>query len=203
MSCALSLSTRRAAEIYKESLWLRRQLYSDAQTFKVTDAWKEISDGNPKWKTKLHRTKNIEDYELRASLVVLGDFVTLTADERLIEKADRGCKMSNFTLAHEIGGHLNLDHHRNSATLKHFQLFSNERGLCNIPPTLEELEANYGGVFFQCGAALERKDLTAIELANRFNTDVSYARKAQSIVQLEVFQKALNETTKSYPRIVL
>ena len=203
MSRRLSLSTNRAAEIYHESLWLRRELCSDSQSFKMTDAWGEIYNQNPTWKTKILPVDQENDHELKANILVFDDHVTLRADEILFEKADRGCKIANFIFAHEIGGHLNLDHHKNSSKLKHFQLFSNGSQMCNLPPNLEEVEANFGGVFLQAGIALERTDLSALDIANRFYTDVLYVEKAQKMVRLDVFKRALHTRRNKYQRVIL
>jgi hypothetical protein len=143
-----------------------------------------------------------EDYKRRAGIVVFGDQVTLNVDERLLENAKKGCKLSNFILAHEIG-HLALDHHARSAKVMNFQLFAGPNGLSNLPPTIEELEANFAAVFFQCGSALADSHWEPLQLAHKAFTEVGYVKKAQRYVQLEVFQRELWRPKKNKMRVVL
>ena len=197
-----TFTTPRAVEIWREALWLRRELYKDDEFFKVPDAWDAICGENEKWKTNTYRTKQVEDFKLKAGTVVLGDSVTLTVDERLMGNARKGCKLANYMLAHEIG-HLMLDHHAKGAITKNFQLFAGPNGMSNLPPALEEMEANFAAVFFQCGVALEDKRLEPVQLAHRAFSDVYYVKKAQKIVQLDVFQRELHRPRKRYERVVL
>ena len=53
-----------------------------------------------------------------------------------------------------------------------------ETDRANIPPTDEELEANFAATFFQCGIALLDQNADALRLAHRAFTDVNYVRKA-------------------------
>jgi len=202
MKRKLTLSTPRAVEIYTEMLSVRRELYDDNEFFKVPYAWYAICEGSETWKTRTYRTKHQEDYKRKAGIVVFGDLVTLVADERLIENAKKGCKLSNFVLAHEIA-HLALDHHAQNAVVKNFQLFSGLSGMSNLPPTIEEWEANFAAVCFQCGVALESSQLMAIDLAHRAFSDVNTVRKVQKLVQLDVFQQELKRPKPKYERIVL
>ncbi|GGO52141.1 hypothetical protein SAMN05444398_101427 [Roseovarius pacificus] len=183
-------------------LWLRRELYDDGEFFKVPDAWAAICEESETWKLKTYRTELLEDYKRKAGIVVLGDYVTLSADERLWENARRGCKLSNYILAHEIG-HLTLDHHAKGAITKNFQLFSGPNGMSNVPPTVEELEANLAAVFFQCGVALKDRQIDAVQLAHRAFSDVHYVKKAQRIVQLDVFQQELRRPRPKVERVIL
>ena len=197
-----TLSTPRAVAIYREMLDVRRELFDDNEFFKVPDAWEAICEGSEKWKTKTYRTEQLEDYKRKAGIIVFEEYVTLSVDERLIENARKGCKLSNFILAHEIG-HLALDHHANNAKMQNYQLFAGPNGMSNIPPTQEELEANFAGVFFQCGVALENKQVSTIQLAHRAFSDVRTVGKAQNYVQLEVFQRELRRPRPKYERVVL
>jgi len=197
-----TFTTPRAVEIWDEALWLRRELYKDDEFFKVPDAWEMICDESETWKTKTYRAKIAEDFNRKAGFVILEDFATLTVDERLLENARKGDKLSNYILAHEIG-HLMLDHHKMGAITKNFQLFSGPNGMTNTPPTLEEFEANIAAVFFQCGVALEDKQLHPIQLAHRAFSDVYYVKKAQKMVQLDVFQRELRRPKKKNERVVL
>ena len=194
--------TERVVEIYREMLWYRRQLYNDADFFKVPEAWEKICEGNQTYKTKTYRSEITEDFKRRAGIVVLGESATLIADEKLIERAREGCKLSNFILAHEIG-HLALDHHARNAKVKNFQLFEGANGLSNIPPTTEEWEANFAAVSFQCGVALEDTKATALELAHRAYSDTKTIRMAQKLVQLDAFQRELRRQSLRYERVVL
>ena len=197
-----TLTTKRAVEIYVEVLSVRRELYNDREFFNMPDAWEKMCEGSETWKTRTYRTQNLEDFKRKAGIAVFEDRVTLSVDSRLMENAKKGCKLSNFILAHEVG-HLALDHHAKSATTKNFQLFSGPNGMSNQPPTVEELEANFAAVFFQCGVALEDRQLEAIELAHRAYSDVYYVRKAQKYVQLDVFQRELRRPRPRFERVIL
>lgn len=196
------LTTARAVESFKEMLAFRRDFCADNQFFRMSDVWDYFCDTTEDWKINTYRSRESEDHKRKAGVVSLGHSVTLTVDERLMELARQGCKLSNFILAHEIG-HLGLDHHATGAVTKNFQLFAASFGMSNLPPTLEELEANYAAVFFQCGVALFDERLSALHLANRAWSDVEYVRKAQAVVRLEVFKRELALPNPVYPRIVL
>ena len=196
------LTTTRAAEIWRDTLWVRRQLYEDSDFFKMTDAWKEICSTGEQWTIKTVKTEQSEDYKRRAGIIYFDGRLTLTVDEKLKEKAEQGCSMSNFILAHELG-HLVLNHHRRSAVGKNFQLFSGPCGMSNIPPNTEELEANYAAVFFQCGPALADPRWDSRRLANRAFSEVNYVKKAQIRVQLEIFQRELRRLNSRRQRVVL
>ena len=75
--------------------------------------------------------------------------------------------------------------------------------MSNIPPTVEEYQANLGAVFFQCGVALEDERLTTLDLAHRSFSDVSYVRRAQKLVQLSLFKQKLFERRSNVKRVVL
>ena len=96
-----------------------------------------------------------------------------------------------------------LNHHAMNAVTKHFQLFSGPRGMSNVPPTLEELEANYAAVFLQCGVALEDLRWDSAPLASRAFSDIEYVKLAQRAVRLEVFQRELRRPRQRYPRVIL
>ncbi|PZQ99719.1 MAG: hypothetical protein DI533_03450 [Cereibacter sphaeroides] len=196
------LTTSRAVRIFEEMIDCRRDYCADNQFFRMSDVWAYLCDEDGRWSINTFRSEETEDFKRRAGVIAFGDRVTLTADERLMENAAQGCKLSNFILAHELG-HVALGHHAKSATTKNFQLFAGPNGMSNLPPTLEELEANYAAVFFQCGVALLDIRWDPIRLAHRAFSDVNYVRKAQSIVRLEVFQRELRLHKPTYPRVVL
>jgi hypothetical protein len=75
--------------------------------------------------------------------------------------------------------------------------------MANTPPTLEELEANYAAVFFQCGIALADPRWNPLNLARRAFSDPYYVDKAQTIVQLEVFQREFRSTKANLKRVIL
>lgn len=75
--------------------------------------------------------------------------------------------------------------------------------MSNMPPTPEELEANYGAVFLQCGIALRDAKWDTMELANRAHTDFDYVRKVKALVRLEVFEKELRRPKHSPARVIL
>lgn len=196
------LTTHRAAETWKTMLSHRRTLFDDTDFFKMPGVWEYLCEESDDWQIKTYRSAETEDFKRKAGVVAFGNRVTLTVDAMLMERARQGCKLSNFILAHELG-HLALDHHSNSAVTKNFQLFAGPQGLANIPPTLEELEANIAAVFFQCGTALMDNRWTATELAHRAYSDVYYVGKVQRIVQLDVFQRELNKPRPTIERVVL
>jgi len=193
------ISTQRAVEIYREMVWWRRELCEDTEFFNVPDTWETLCEDIETWKMNAYQA---EGQKPKAAMVVFGDHATLTVDERLVEKARKGCGLSNSILAHEIS-HLALDHHAQSATTKHFQLSKGPKGFAVKPPNSEELEADLGAVFFQCGVALEDKSLSALELARRGSADVALVRNAQRYVQLHVFQEELSRQRNRYERVVM
>ncbi len=196
------LSAPRGAEIWTEMLSLRRELYCDSDFFKMTEVLRTLCDVGEGWSIKTYRSNEMEDFRRRAGVIVFEGEVIISVDERLMENADPGCKLSNFILAHEIG-HLALDHHARSAVTKNFQLFAGPSGMVNSPPTQEELEANYAAVFFQCGPALADTRWSPLDLANRAFSDVLYVKKAQAIVRLDVFQRELIRPKPNRERVVL
>ena len=197
-----SLTTQRGAEIYAEMLSLRRELYGDNDFFKMPEPWETLCDVGEGWAIKTYRSDETKDFKRKAGVVQFDHRVTLTVDEGLMATAQQGCKLSNFILAHEFA-HVALDHHARSAVTKNFQLFAGPSGMSNSPPTVEELEANYAAVFFQCGAALLNTHLSPVELAHRAFSDVYYVKKAQAIVRLDVFQRELCRPKPQYERVVL
>ncbi|MEQ8899844.1 MAG: hypothetical protein RID11_07385 [Roseovarius sp.] len=197
-----SLTTYRGAEIYAEILSLRRELYGDGDFFKMPEPWETLCEVGEGWSINTYRSDEVEDFRRKAGVIQFDNRVTLTVDEKLMANAKRGCKLSNFILAHEFG-HVALNHHARSAVTKNFQLYAGPGGMSNLPPTMEELEANYAAVFFQCGAALQNPQLNPVELAHRAFSDVEYVRKAQGIVRLDVFQRELCRSKPRYERVIL
>lgn len=183
-------------------LWFRRELYADHDFFKMPEVWETLCEDIEHWSINTYKSNQLEDYKRKAGVIAFGDRVTLTADEKLLENAWKGCKLSNFILAHELG-HLALNHHARSAVTKNFQLFAGPNGMSNIPPTVEELETNFAAVFFQCGSTLEDARWTALQLANRAFSDVNYVKKAQAMVRLEVFKRELWLKRQAHPRVIL
>jgi hypothetical protein len=179
----------------------RREFYADTAFFSMPEYWERITVQSEGWSIKAYKSNEIEDYKRKAGTVSLGDKVTLVADERLMVKAKQGCRLANFILAHEVG-HLALDHHAQGAVIKNFQLFASPSGMSNIPPTLEELEANFAAVFFQCGPALFDPSLRAVDLARRASSDIHYVKKAQGVVRLTIFQEQLRRPKSSHERVV-
>jgi hypothetical protein len=168
----------------------------------MPEPWEALCDVGEGWSINTYRSDETEDFKRKAGVVQFDHRVTLTVDEKLMAKAKQGCKLSNFILAHEFG-HVALNHHARSAVTKNFQLFAGPSGMSNSPPTVEELEANYAAVFFQCGAALQNAHFSALELSNRACSDFYYVKKAQGIVMLDVFQRELCRTKPRYERVVL
>jgi hypothetical protein len=197
------ITTERAAEIYEEMLLYRRGFYADSEFFKMTELWDRLVSGDGEWKIQLFKSNLGADYARKAGVIALGHRVTLSVDEELWDRAASGCRIANYILAHELG-HLGLDHHAKAAVVKNFKLYVGPNGnMSNIPPTLEELEANLSAVFLQCGVALENPRLSAMDLARRAYSDVTYVRKAQTYVRLDVFQRVLRRPRRSVPRVIL
>lgn len=196
-----TIAPARAARIYVDMLWYRRELYDDHTFFKMTDVWKTLCEEFDGFAVKTYKTSEVEDFKRKAGLIAFDGRVTLTADERLMDLASRGCWLSNYMLAHEFG-HLGLDHHRTGAIVKNFQLFVGPSGMENIPPTPEELEANYAATFFQCGVALLDLRFSDLELARRAFSDPNYIKKARAIMGAPAFQREVQRLT-ALPRFVL
>ena len=197
-----SLTTARAAQVFNDALACRRDFFQDDQFFKMPDVLEIMFSEFHGWKLKTYRTKENEDFKRKAGVVVFEDRVMLTVDERLYANAKRGCSLSNYILAHEVG-HLILEHHAKSAVTKNFQLFSGPNGMSNIPPTVEELEANFAGTFFQCGVALADKRWNTAQLAQRASSDYRYVQRAQTYAQLGVFEDEVARQRNRFPRVVL
>lgn len=196
------ITTQRFAEIFGEMVSSRRLFAEDWEFFKMTRVLEllfEEDEGN-EWKLKTFRSL---DAEPRGAVVALDGKVTLTVDERLLERAEKGQTLANFILAHEIAGHIGLDHHATGALTKHFKLIDGPKGKSNIPKNVEELEADYAGVIFQCGVALMDSTMDPVRLAHLAYSDVSTVKLVQKLVQLEVFKAELARQTKPRERVVL
>lgn len=196
------LSTTRTAQVFREMVSLRRDYRQDGTFFRMSEFWEDLCENSDEWTIKPYKSGETEDFKRKAGVVALGDRVTLTVDSKLMDKAKSGCALSNFILAHEVG-HLGLDHFARSSMTKNFQLFSGPSGAVNAPPTLEELEANYAAVFFQCGPSLLDKNLDGLQLARQAFSDVYYVRKLQRLVQLDAFKNELYRQQRVSERIVL
>ena len=196
------LSTNRAVEIYEEMIFCRRMFCADKNFFLMPDVWNDLLDDEGRWSIKTFRSSTVGNFKPKAAVIAFDDRATLTVDERLMENAENGCKLSNFILAHELA-HLALGHHERSMVTKNFQLLLGDKGNSILPPNLEELEAHFAAVFFQCGVALEEPRWTSIDLANRACSDVYYVKKAQQYVQLDIFQRQLTRARTPTQRVVL
>jgi hypothetical protein len=192
----------RLVEVYQEMIGFRREFCADHHFFRMPSYWDWLCSGPGNWKVKPYRSSEAEDFKRQAAVVVFQDNVTLIADEKLLVLARQGCKLSNFILAHEVA-HLALNHHAHGKVVKHFKLFSGPDGNSNIPPTVEEAEANYAATFLQCGTALMDKRWETLQLAHRAFTDVNAIRKARKLLQTDAFQKELIRVKPSNPRVVL
>lgn len=196
------LTPKRAAVAFREMIGCRRDFCADTDFFRMPEVWDYLCGENGDWKIKEYRSSETEDFKRKAGVISFNGRVTLSVDERLMENARGGCKLSNFILAHELG-HLGLNHHARGAVTKNFQLFAGPNGMSNMPPTLEELETNYAAAFFQCGTALLDQRWGTLDLAHRACSDVSYVRKAQAIVRQDAFRRALQEIASERVRVVL
>jgi len=141
------IATSRMVEIYDEMLSCRRMYCADDEFFLMPDVWEYLCEEDPSWSIKLYRSRETESFKCKAGIVVLGNMLRLTADEQLFVQARAGCNLMNFILAHELG-HVALGHHDRNAVTKNFQLSSRRKDMAIIPPTQEELEANFAAIFF-------------------------------------------------------
>lgn len=197
-----TISASRLAEIFREMVEARREFCGDVEFFKAVDVWEWLAEGGHGTKISTYKPDITKELKLRAGVVVFEDQVTLVADERLLFEAKKGCKQANFVLAHELG-HLGLNHHLRGTVVKNFQLFSRANDIANTPPTMEELEANYAAVFFQCGVALLDERFDTIHLAHRAFTDVYTLKKVRDLVRLDSFKRELFRPRKVVERVVL
>ena len=206
------MSAVRIAEIYRTMTDYRREYCDteDLRFFKMADFWEWLcGDGGEGWQIKTFRSDLGDDYLRKAAILTFDGRMTLTVDEGLWGKAKQGCKVANFILAHEFA-HLALDHHSGNATTKNFMMKQRATDFAMIPPTLEELEADYGGVFFQCGPVLEDVRWSAKYIADRSFSDVAKVEKAVRIVRLEGFKREVDRQleaelrrSSTIPRVIL
>lgn len=197
-----ALAPSRAAEIYEVMTSYRREVCADSDFFLAPDFWDYLCEGDGDWTIKIFKSGLGDDYVRRAGVIAFDGRVRLTADQELWVRAKKGCNVANFILSHELA-HLALGHHEKNAVIKNFKLFSGPRGMSNIPPTVEEEEANIGAAFLQCGPALLNVSFGFLDLAKRAHCDPPYVKRAQSLVRLEPFQRALRMPKLRYPRVVL
>jgi len=206
-----SLCPKQGARLFRRTLSSRRHFCDDGKFFKAVDAWREISSDVPEINIKAYKGAGT-----KAGVVALGGAATLIAPQDMLVRADKGCKLANFTLAHEMA-HLLEGHHENNAVIKNFQLFDHVTGNANIPPTLEELEANYVAVFWLCGPSIfdcDRKVTAADgslrslgrdakQLADRAFCDVQQIRRARKLLEQQSFWEEINKMHRDRPRETL
>ena len=202
-----TISIARAVEVFETMVDLRRRYCGDKEFFTMIDVFEILCDedlngSEDVWRIKTFSTNLKEEYRRKVGVITFDGNVTLSMDQRFLDKARQGCNLCNYTLAHEFG-HLALEHHNSNAKIMNFQLFDGQSGNSNLPPNSVELEANYAAVFFQCGDALTDDSMTSIQLARRSYSDFLYVKKAQKIVRLPEFQRILNRPKPQYPRILL
>jgi hypothetical protein len=199
MSKKPDISIARAVSIFEEMLAARRGFCADHVFFKMPEFWDDLCDEEGKWSIRTYRSSETDELRRRAGVSAFAGRITLTVDEKLLERANNGCKFSNYVLAHEVG-HLALEHF-NERT-KNFALYG-PNGTWNAPPNTEELEANLAAVFLQCGIALLDRRWDTIQLANRAFSDITSVRNAQRFVRLELFQSLLNRPKPKLQRVIL
>jgi len=197
-----TLTTSRLADIWLEVQFARDELFEGNEYMKMPEVWSRLSDGNENWKLKISKAKEGDDWKRKASVIEFDGSVTLIADETLWDNAKRGRGFENFLIAHELG-HLILNHHQKSATVKHFELTKTKAGMVRRAESIEEREADFAGIFFQCGPALLDLKLDALTLARRAFSDVVEITKVQRLVNLSVFRQELLRPRKRYERVVL
>lgn len=205
-----SISLFRLADIYEKLISVRReyQFIADAQDFfRMTDFWEWLCDGDGGFAINRFNSSRAEP-PMKAAVVAFDHKVTLTIHDQIWSQASEGCRQSNFVLAHEFA-HLALEHHARQAVSKNFMLYSGPNGNCNRPPTIEELEANYAAVIFQCGAGLANPAWPPLDLAKRALSDISLVKKLAPIVRSDHFRLILDRRRserlrqQSHPRVIL
>ena len=188
---------------YREALCIRRDFCPDDQRFfKMPDFLEYLAEDPNFFRIKVFKKNGLSRHEREATILSFDGRYTLTVDEHLMENARGGCWYSNFTLAHEVA-HIINDDHKDGADRKHFKLFDGPSGRSNIPPTTEEMMANFGAVFFQCGVLLEDPEWLAVELARRASSDPLYVEKAQLRLKLDVVQRELSRRHTTISRVIL
>ena len=203
MSKRPTLSVPRTVEIFEEALAVRR-LYTDgndSEFFKACDFWKYLCEEDENWKINVTPPTEGADFARRAGVVSVGDRVTLTVPQELWVGAQRGNAFFNYVLAHELG-HLVCDHSA-KGTRNFKNLAPGRFGMQIVPPSVQELEADYAAVFVQCGVALQNSHWSTDYLARKAFADPGYVRKAQMAVRLDRFQHWLNRPKPVRKRIVL
>lgn len=194
------ISVKRGAEIFLEMAACRREFAQDDEFFKMSSFWEWFSEESDFVKIKLH-SQSARGSVKRASIVAFDERVTLITSAGLFDDARRGCKFSNFVLAHELG-HYALGHNQRKTIPKNFQLANTARGLSIIPPNVEEHEADRAAVFFQCGYALFDETDARI-LADRAYSEVGQVRKAMLLCRVPSFRKLVFEPRPRVQRVVL
>lgn len=192
----ITISVARAASIYKTMVGYRRIFAEDHEFFNMVDFWEWLVKDCDFMKIVVHNDPTGQDIKLKASVVSFNGEVRLVASKGLLEKARSGHMTYNFVLAHELA-HLAAEHHRKSATTKHFKLGSGSHGNTIVSQDADELEAHYGAVFFQCGVALFNKAYSPLQLARLAHSEPKYVEKAQAAVRLSQFQRAIAEPQPS------
>jgi hypothetical protein len=198
-----TLTTEQTVKIYRTMIECRREFSADTDFFRMTDILDKLSEDKARFRLKTYvSNKTGRDNIKKASALALDDLVTIVVDEALLTEARKGCKFSNFVLAHELS-HVELGHYDQTLSIRHFQLVKDRGRLANRPPNEEELEANAGAVFFQCGVALMDASRSSIELAKRAYSDPYLVKRYQQYVRLEIFRRELERQTAKGRRVVL
>ena len=187
MKTSQALTTVRAAEIFDVVVSYRGEFCADTDFIKMTAVWDDLCAAGDLWRIKRYDSAPGTDYDRKASVIAVGHNLVLTVDSQFWRRAERGEKLPNYVLAHELG-HVILGHHAKKPNLKHFNL-GKVRGqtMGILPPNLEEKEASFAGVIFQSGNALADMRWDATRLAERAFSDVREVKNAQRFVQLDVF----------------
>jgi hypothetical protein len=164
----------------------------------ITSLIEDLFSGESGWKIRFYDSKPEDDYDPKAAVIAGFDRYTLIVDRELWNRAKAGEWFANFVLAHELG-HIEMNHHKFRSVIKHYRLVSNATGMANIPPTLEEYEANLWAVFFQCGKQLENPKWDPVELARAARTEVTYVKRAQGYFKVPLFRRRVLELRSKNP----
>ncbi|WP_300064027.1 hypothetical protein [uncultured Roseobacter sp.] len=194
------VSVARGAEMFRELLSYRRLYRDDDEFFTMGEMWEDLASDIDEVSIKFFEDRDGECLK-RAGVIHFDGRTTLVLPQSSLTKAKRGSRFVNFTLAHEFS-HVALGHHDDKPRIMNFQL-SDEMIRKNLPPTVEEYEANLGAIFLQCGVALFDTTLSPATLAARAYTEEHYVKNAMRICRLNEFRQELEKLAQDRPRVVL
>ena len=186
MSKEQPLLTSRAVEVFAAMLWRRRLFRPADEWFRAIDYWDWMYGADT-----IRAYKSSDPDIGRPGVVSFDGRVCLTADERRIGMARKGCPFSNTLIGHEIS-HVALGHHNHSAHIANFSLAEGRFGRVIRPKSLKEKEADFGSIAFLCGMGLFDERLETLDLARRACADAALVGRVRRMVLLETFRRELS-----------